>query len=204
MVPIIDVKLCFVWIPFSQCSPSPSLLVIDYKCSSNKLIYDGPLRGTHWEPKPHSKSRISNPAPGELPSWRFQLQPQSNTPEPANQGVQGWNWSLQDGSSPGAGLEIPALNQTRNIWFTGVSVHHHSNTFIYWPYLTTRRSSPLSSSSKSNDKNNRWATIIRNYFCNNFRKAQIWVFPFFLSNDTSCYNVFNVKIHVFFREGSTY
>jgi len=31
---------------------------------------------------------VSNPAPGELPSCRFQLQPQSNTPEAANQGVQ--------------------------------------------------------------------------------------------------------------------
>ncbi len=33
---------------------------------------------------------VSNPAPGELPSYIFQLQPQSNTPEPANQGVQGY------------------------------------------------------------------------------------------------------------------
>ncbi len=68
-----------------------------------------------------SMAWVSNPAPGELPSWRFQLQPQSNTPDPANQGVQGyliitdrcvaagWNWSLQDGSSSGAGLEIPVL-----------------------------------------------------------------------------------------------
>ncbi len=38
----------------------------------------------------HSRTGVSNPAPGELPSWRFQLQPQSNTPEPANQGVQGY------------------------------------------------------------------------------------------------------------------
>ncbi len=36
------------------------------------------------------RTGISNPAPGELPSWRFQLQPQLNTPEPANQGVQGY------------------------------------------------------------------------------------------------------------------
>ncbi len=68
-----------------------------------------------------SSPGVFNPAPGEPPSWRFQLQPQSNTPEPANQvfratwslqtGVlqQGWNWSLQDGGSPGAGLEIPGL-----------------------------------------------------------------------------------------------
>ncbi len=33
---------------------------------------------------------VSNPAPGELPSWKCQVQPQSNTPEPANQGVQGY------------------------------------------------------------------------------------------------------------------
>ncbi len=67
----------------------------------------------------NSKAGVSNPAPGELASWRFQLQPQSNTPEPANRGVQGYlintdrcvAASLQDGSSPGAGLEIPALKQ---------------------------------------------------------------------------------------------
>ncbi len=33
---------------------------------------------------------VSNPAPGELPSYRFQLQPQSNTPEPANHSLQGY------------------------------------------------------------------------------------------------------------------
>jgi len=43
------------------------------------------------------KAGVSNPAPGELTSNRFQLQPQSSTPEPANQGLQtgvleqGWN-----------------------------------------------------------------------------------------------------------------
>lgn len=30
-----------------------------------------------------------NPVPGELSSWRFQLQHQSNTPGPSHQGVQG-------------------------------------------------------------------------------------------------------------------
>ncbi len=35
-----------------------------------------------------SMAGVSNPAPGELPSCRFQLQPQSNTPEPANQALQ--------------------------------------------------------------------------------------------------------------------
>ncbi len=33
---------------------------------------------------------VSNPAPGELPSYRFQLRPQSNTPEPANHSLQGY------------------------------------------------------------------------------------------------------------------
>ncbi len=33
---------------------------------------------------------VSNPAPGELPSYRFQLQPQSNTTEPANHSLQGY------------------------------------------------------------------------------------------------------------------
>ncbi len=33
---------------------------------------------------------VSNPAPGELPAYRFQLQPQSNTPEPANHSLQGY------------------------------------------------------------------------------------------------------------------
>ncbi len=32
-----------------------------------------------------NRAGVSNPAPGELLSYRFQLQPQSNTPEPANQ-----------------------------------------------------------------------------------------------------------------------
>ncbi len=36
------------------------------------------------------RSGVYNPTSGELPLWRFQLQSQSNTPEPANQGVQGY------------------------------------------------------------------------------------------------------------------
>ncbi len=63
------------------------------------------------------KAGVSNPAPGDLPSDRFQLQPQSNTPEPANHGLQGYlfvsDWcvcmNLQDGISPGAGLVIPVI-----------------------------------------------------------------------------------------------
>ncbi len=37
-----------------------------------------------------SRAVVSNPASGEPSSWRFQLQPQSNTPGAANQGVQGY------------------------------------------------------------------------------------------------------------------
>ncbi len=54
---------------------------------------------SHW-PRPG----VSNPAPGELPSYRFQLQPQSNTPEPANQGVQGY--LIITDRCVGAGLEL--------------------------------------------------------------------------------------------------
>ncbi len=45
---------------------------------------------------------VFNPAPGELPSYRFQLQPQSNTPEPANHSLQGY-WLISD-RCVGAGL----------------------------------------------------------------------------------------------------
>ncbi len=47
---------------------------------------------------------VSNPAPGELLSYRFKLQPQSNTPEPANQGLQGYLLILD--RCVGAGLEL--------------------------------------------------------------------------------------------------
>ncbi len=47
---------------------------------------------------------VSNPAPGELLSNKFQLQPQSNTPEPANQGFKGY--LLISDRSVGAGLEL--------------------------------------------------------------------------------------------------
>ncbi len=55
---------------------------------------------------PHrfSMAGVSNPAPGELPSFRFQLQPQSNTPEPANHGLQGYLF-ISD-RCVGAGLEL--------------------------------------------------------------------------------------------------
>ncbi len=47
---------------------------------------------------------VSNPAPGEIPSYRFQLQPQSNTPEPANHSLQGY--LLVSDRCVGAGLEL--------------------------------------------------------------------------------------------------
>ncbi len=47
---------------------------------------------------------VFNPAPGELPSHRFQLQPQSNTPEPANHSLQGY--LLISDRCVGAGLEL--------------------------------------------------------------------------------------------------
>ncbi len=47
---------------------------------------------------------VFNPAPGELPSYRFQLQPQSNTPEPANHSLQGYLF-ISD-RCVGAGLEL--------------------------------------------------------------------------------------------------
>ncbi len=62
---------------------------------------------------------VSNPAPEELCPTDFSSNPNQTH---LNQliklhyllmaGVleQGWNWNLQDGSSPGAGLEIPALS----------------------------------------------------------------------------------------------
>ncbi len=45
---------------------------------------------------------VSNPAPGELPSYRFQLQPQSNTPEPVNHSLQ--SYLLISDRCVGAGL----------------------------------------------------------------------------------------------------
>ncbi len=50
------------------------------------------------------KAGVSNPATGELLSYRFQLQTQSNTPEPANQGLQGY--LLISDRCVGAGLEL--------------------------------------------------------------------------------------------------
>ncbi len=57
-----------------------------------------------WEMQHWVRAGVSNPAPGELPSYRFQLQPQSNTPEPANQGLQGY--LLISDRCVGAGLEL--------------------------------------------------------------------------------------------------
>ncbi len=52
----------------------------------------------------HWPTGVSNPAPGELPCYRFQLQPQSNTPEPANHSLQGY--LLISDRCVGAGLEL--------------------------------------------------------------------------------------------------
>ncbi len=52
----------------------------------------------------HCPPGVSNPAPGDLPSYRFQLQPQSNTPEPANHSLQGY--LLISDRCVGAGLEL--------------------------------------------------------------------------------------------------
>ncbi len=41
-------------------------------------------------PSKITRTGVSNPAPGEILSCRFQLQPQLNTPRPGNQGVQGY------------------------------------------------------------------------------------------------------------------
>ncbi len=66
--------------------------------------------------KPTFIAGISKPATGELPSCRLQLNPApSHLPViiklPFYPGVfdWGWNWNLQDGSSPGAGLVTLAL-----------------------------------------------------------------------------------------------
>ncbi len=98
-----------------------TMLCIYYECAATKLDQqhvESWLSEIEWivETASWFIVGVSNPAPGELPSYRFQLQPKSNTPEPANQSSsrlvhvrqvcweQGRNWNLQDGSSPGAGL----------------------------------------------------------------------------------------------------
>ncbi len=64
---------------------------IDYHCSDIRLMR-------------FSNAGISNPTPGELPSCRCQLQPQSSTPDPAKQGIQ--SWLTITGRCVGAGLEL--------------------------------------------------------------------------------------------------
>ncbi len=68
-----------------------------------EVLSDSTLGATR-EWKVISSPGVSNPAPGELLSYRFQLQPQSNTPEPANQGLQGY--LLISDRCVGAGLEL--------------------------------------------------------------------------------------------------
>ncbi len=65
--PIYDYMVrCFIFLAFSVVFPCN--LLVENHC--------------------YTRSGVFNPAPGELPSCRFQIQPQSNTPEAANQGVQ--------------------------------------------------------------------------------------------------------------------
>ncbi len=52
---------------------------------------------------------VSSPALGGLPSYRFQPQPQSNTPEPANHCVQGYMF-ISD-RCVGAGLELKSAGR---------------------------------------------------------------------------------------------
>ncbi len=40
---------------------------------------------------PPGRPGVGNAVPGVLLSWRVSLQPKSNTPEQANQGLQGWS-----------------------------------------------------------------------------------------------------------------
>ncbi len=49
-----------------------------------------------------------HPVPGELPYCRVQLQPESHTPEPANQGVQGY---LITDRCVEAGLELKSAGR---------------------------------------------------------------------------------------------
>ncbi len=56
-----------------------------------------------------SRPGVSNLAPGEQLSDRFQLQPQSSTPEPANQGRQGYLITLDRCDGPG--LELKSAGQ---------------------------------------------------------------------------------------------
>ncbi len=100
-----------------------TMLYIYYECAATKMDQqhaESWLTEIEWivETASWFIVGVSNPAPREQPSYGFQLQSKSNTPEPANQRSsrlvhvtqvcweQGRNWNLQDGSSPGAGLEI--------------------------------------------------------------------------------------------------
>ncbi len=56
-----------------------------------------------------SSAGVSNHPPGELPSCRFQLRPQSNTPEAANQGVR--DCLIITDRCVAAGLELKSAGQ---------------------------------------------------------------------------------------------
>ncbi len=117
-------------------------------------------------------------APEKLASCRLQFQPCSNTPACNNQGTLntfswfkcvclGLNWNLQDGSCPGAGLEIPVLKSINSqTWtenaseFTFIpncqlfSIIHlfFLHTYNWWPSTFTHngwRQLPVLSSRRS-------------------------------------------------------
>ncbi len=87
----------FIWIRLFGSNWHSKYLLM---CSTDSrqvwnIMIEGMMTNCHfWVNYPFnygpSMPGVSNPAPGELPSCRFQLQPQSNTPEAANQGVQGY------------------------------------------------------------------------------------------------------------------
>ncbi len=59
----------------------------DLLSSENNSTYSHYCQKSWQQNWVHPKSVVSNPAPEELLSYRFQLQTQSSTPEPANQGL---------------------------------------------------------------------------------------------------------------------
>ncbi len=80
---------------------------------------------------------VFNHAPGELPSYRFHLQTQSNTPEPANHSLQGY-WLISDRLCWSRAVteicrtvalqeqvEIPDINSCKEYW----------SPVIYFTYL---------------------------------------------------------------------
>ncbi len=81
-------------------SPGQVWKPLIYGCAGpTNPIHEAPPRNLHG-----LKVGVSNPASGELPSCRFQFQPQSNTLEPANSITGRWI---------GAGLELKSA-----VWYS--------------------------------------------------------------------------------------